>query len=121
MVDVSGSVDRTVMQRFSNEIDRILKTLRTQVFLIVGDDCVRFECQLKPGVQALRDIQFDGGGGTNFEPMISAADKHKPDIGVYLTDLDGPVGAAPQWPILWAVPIDNGTIPPPFGERVLLD
>jgi len=92
MVDVSGSVNETVMRRFANEIDRILKTLRTEIYLIAGDHQVRSQCRLGPGVQALREISFDGGGGTDFQPLIQAANELKPDLGVFLTDLAGPAG-----------------------------
>ena len=121
MVDVSGSVNETVMRRFANEIDRILKTLRTEIYLIAGDHQVRSQCRLGPGVQALREISFDGGGGTDFQPLIQAANELKPDLGVFLTDLAGPAGDAPTWPILWAVPGDNSRNEAPFGTRILLD
>lgn len=121
MVDVSGSVDDTVLRRFASEIDRILRTLRTDVYLIVGDDQVRSQCRLSPGVQALREIRFDGGGGTDFIPLIQAADKLQPDLGVFLTDLEGPAGESPQWPLLWAVPEASASLSVPFGTRLLLD
>jgi len=121
MVDVSGSIDNRVMQRFSNEIDRIIRVLRTRVHLIIGDDKVRSQSKLEAGVQALRSINFEGGGGTDFQPLIQAANALQPDIGVFLTDLEGSAGSPPAWPIIWAVPIQQALHAAPFGQRLLLD
>lgn len=121
MVDVSGSVEDALMQQFANEIDRIIRTLRTDAYLIIGDDKVRSQSKLKSGVRALRELSFAGGGGTDFKPLINAANQHKPDLGLFLTDLEGPAGKAPSWPMIWAVPGHRATMPAPFGERILLD
>lgn len=121
MVDVSGSVDDKLMQRFANEIDRIIRRYRTEVLLIIGDDKVREQHRLKNGVSELRSIQFNGGGGTDFVPLINTASLFKPDIGLFLTDLEGPAGKAPQWPIIWAVPSEAVIQPVPYGKRIILD
>jgi len=121
MVDVSGSVEEKLMQRFSNEIDRIIRTFRTDALLIIGDDQVREQHSLKSGVDELRNIQFTGGGATDFVPLIAAASAYKPDIGLFLTDLEGPAGDMPSWPIVWAVPVEANVQPVPFGQRIILD
>ncbi len=121
MVDVSGSVPDTLLKRFANEIDRMVRTLAADALLIVGDDAVREQHLLKSGVAKLRDVQFMGGGATNFVPLLKAADEFNPDIGVFLTDLEGPAGEAPRWPLLWAVPTDAKVQPVPFGLRLLMD
>ena len=121
LVDVSGSVEDSLMQRFSNEIDRIIRTFNTEALLLIGDDCVRERHRLKSGVTELRSIEFTGGGGTDFGPMIKAASAFKPDIGVFLTDLEGPAGDSPTWPIVWAVPVEANAHPVPFGRKIVLD
>lgn len=121
LVDVSGSVNDKVMQRFANEVNRIVRTFRTDALLIVGDDRVREQHPLKQGVSELRSIQFTGGGATDFVPLINAATAFKPDIGVFLTDLEGPAGDAPDWPIVWAVPIEANAQPVPYGQRIVMD
>jgi predicted metal-dependent peptidase len=121
LVDVSGSVNNELMQRFANEIDRIVRTFNTEARLIIGDDCVREQHRLKCGVNELRDIQFNGGGGTDFVPLINAANEFKPDIGVFLSDLEGPAGDPPPWPIIWAVPIEANAQALPYGQRIFLD
>ena len=121
LVDVSGSVADSLMQRFSNEIDRMIRTFNTEALLLIGDDCVRERHRLKSGVAELRTIDFTGGGGTDFVPMISAASEFKPDIGVFLSDLEGPAGDSPAWPIIWAVPVEASAHPVPFGRKIVLD
>ena len=121
LVDVSGSVEDALMQRFSNEIDRIIRTFNAEALLLIGDDCVRERHRLKSGVAELRAIDFTGGGGTDFVPMINAASEFKPDIGVFLTDLEGPAGDSPNWPIIWAVPVEANAHPVPFGRKIVLD
>ncbi len=121
MVDVSGSVPNDLLHRFANEIDRMVRTLAVDALLIIGDDAVREQYLLKSGVSRLRDIQFTGGGATNFVPLLKAADVFNPDIGVYLTDLEGPAGDPPRWPVVWAVPADARAQPVPFGLRLLMD
>ena len=121
LIDVSGSIEDALMQRFSNEIDRIVRTFNTETLLLIGDDRVRERHRLKSGVAQLRAVQFSGGGGTDFVPMIEAAGEFKPDIGVFLSDLEGPAGDAPAWPIGWAVPIEANAQPVPYGQRILLD
>jgi predicted metal-dependent peptidase len=55
----------------------------------------------EPGRSNLRDIAFHGGGGTDFAPLLREAERHAPDIGVFLTDLDGPADYRPAFPVLW--------------------
>ena len=88
--------------------------------LVVGDDQVRHVAHFEPGRSALRDIEFGGGGGTDFTPLLTEADGHRPDIAVVLTDLDGPANFRPRWPVLWAVPEVHAGAVPPFGRKLVL-
>lgn len=121
LVDTSGSVNDGLLHRFANEIERLMRTHRADAFLIAGDDQVREQHQLRAGCQPLRTIQSQGGGGTNFIPLLEAANNIKPDIAVFLTDLDGPAGEAPGWPVIWAVPSTASARPVPFGRMIVLE
>ena len=48
------------------------------------------------------------------------ADRHRPDIGIVLTDLDGPARWRPAWPVIWAVPEAYATASAPFGRKLVL-
>jgi len=121
IVDVSGSIERALMEKFAREIAAITRRLEAAVVLIIGDDAVRKVVHFAPGRSELRDIEFNGGGGTDFTPLLKEADKHHPDIAVVLTDLDGPAHWRPKWPVLWAVPEAHAAAVQPFGRKLTLD
>ncbi len=123
IVDVSGSIDKRLMERFAREIEAIVRRLEAGLVLVIGDDRVqrvaRFEPhELRPRRLALHEIEFKGGGGTDFTPLLEEADKHRPDIGVVLTDLDGPARFRPRWPVIWAVPEPCAAAVAPFGRKL---
>jgi predicted metal-dependent peptidase len=120
IVDVSGSIDDDLMQRFAREIDAIVRRLETALSLIVGDDQVRRVEHFKPGFSNLKEMRFSGGGGTDFTPLLTEADKHRPDITVVLTDLAGPANFRPRWPVIWAVPESYASAVQPFGRKLVL-
>ncbi len=125
IVDVSGSIDKDLMERFAREIEAITRRLEASLVLVIGDDhvqrVVRFEpTDLKPARLDLQAIEFKGGGGTDFTPLLEEADKHRPDLGVVLTDLEGPARFQPRWPVIWAVPESCGSAVAPFGRMLVL-
>jgi predicted metal-dependent peptidase len=120
MVDVSGSIDGALMDRFAREIEALTRRLETKLVLVIGDDRVRQVAHFEPGRSTLRDIRFGGGGGTDFTPLLEEAEQHHPDIGIFLTDLDGPANRQPRWPVIWAVPEAAAHRPAPFGRRLVL-
>jgi predicted metal-dependent peptidase len=75
----------------------------------------------EPGRSNLRDIAFEGGGGTDFSPLLTEAERHAPDMAVFLTDLDGRVDHCPRFPVLWAVPAEARHMEPPFGQKIVLE
>jgi predicted metal-dependent peptidase len=125
IVDVSGSIDDTLMQRFACEVEAIVRRLEAALVLVIGDEQVQQVTRFEParavrGGSGLRDIVFQGGGGTDFTPLLEEADGHRPDIGVVLTDLDGPAYFRPRWPVIWAVPEAHGAAHAPFGRKLVL-
>jgi hypothetical protein len=77
------------MQQFANEIAAIS---RRQV---IDDDRVRRIEVFNPSRFDLGAIDFEGGR-TDFTPLLDAADQYRPDIGVVLTDLQGPARFQPN-------------------------
>jgi predicted metal-dependent peptidase len=121
LVDVSGSISEALMKRFAREIEGITRRLQTGLVLIVGDERVQSVQRFAPGRSGLGQLSFQGGGGTDFTPLLEEAARHQPDLIVFLTDLDGPARFRPKCPVLWAVPERAGAAAPPlppFG-RVL--
>jgi hypothetical protein len=119
-VDVSGSVDDALMERFAREIEALSRRLEAPLVLIVGDDRVREVQTFAPGTSDLRKIRFDGGGGTDFTPLLEEVQRQRPDIAVVLTDLQGPARFKPACPVVWAVPAWQPAVVPPFGRLLPL-
>jgi hypothetical protein len=123
VVDVSGSIEPPLLQQFPREVEALTRRLCVTLVLVVGDERVRAVQRFTPGsaaAAALGQIAFQGGGGTDFRPLLAEAVKHRPDLIVVLTDLDGPVGEAPRVPVIWAVPEDQAHVPAPFGRKLVL-
>jgi predicted metal-dependent peptidase len=121
IVDVSGSIADALMERFAREIEAITRRLEAGLVLIIGDDRVRHVAEFAPGRSALREIEFTGGGGTDFTPLLEEADRYRPDIAVVLTDLEGPARRLPSWPVIWAVPEAHRAAVAPFGRKLVLE
>ncbi|MEO1575815.1 MAG: VWA-like domain-containing protein, partial [Pseudomonadota bacterium] len=119
IVDISGSIDDGLMARFFGHLQAITRRTRAVAVVILGDDHVRQVIEGPPGRLALPP-GVDGGGGTDFEPLLAEAARHRPDLAVVLTDLDGPAGRAPSFPVLWAV---TGGAPAraPFGRAIQVE
>jgi predicted metal-dependent peptidase len=120
VVDVSGSIDAPLLERFSNEITSITRRLEVPVTLVVGDERVQHVAQFEPGRCRLADVAFHGGGGTDFTPLLEEADSHGPDLTVVLTDLQGPARFRPRAPVIWAVPEQYRSALQPFGRKLVL-
>ena len=120
IVDVSGSVDDVLMARFAGEVDAISRRHEAGLVLVIGDERVREVRHAVPGRSGLREIVFEGGGGTDFTPLLEEAARHRPDIMVVLTDLQGPARWRPRHPVIWAVPEAFGHAVPPFGRLLVL-
>jgi predicted metal-dependent peptidase len=120
VVDTSGSIDAPLMTRFAREIESIARRLGAGLVLVLGDERVQSVQSFAPGRCSLADIAFQGGGGTDFTPLLQEAERHAPDITVVLTDLDGPARHRPRCPVLWAVPETHARAVPPFGRVLLL-
>jgi predicted metal-dependent peptidase len=119
-VDTSGSIDDILLRRFAAEVAAILEQTEPLLRLIVCDADVHqvYDFSGREGAKKLREFKFRGGGGTNFRPAIAEAATWKPDLLIYLTDLEGEAGDEPAFPVLWAVP--EGKAKAPWGKIVEL-
>jgi predicted metal-dependent peptidase len=120
VLDVSGSVDAELLSRFTQEIEAIARRLEAALVLVVGDDRVHCVRSFEPGAVRLADMTFEGGGGTDFTPLLQEAQRYQPDAAVVLTDLQGPATYEPPFPVLWALPPAWHAAKPPFGRKLAL-
>ena len=119
-LDTSGSIDETLLGRFTSEIAAMCHFNQRNLVLIIGDAAVHqiAEIDWREVADELSRIKYTGGGGTDFRPLIEAAKDFEPDALVYLTDLYGETGDAPGFPVIWATHGIAGDAP--WGEQIKL-
>ena len=88
--------------------------------MIIGDAEVHqiAEIDWRDAGNELERLDYTGGGGTDFRPLIEAAAGFAPDALIYLTDLFGVSGDAPCFPMIWATHGVAGNAP--WGEQIKL-
>lgn len=120
VLDVSGSIEPALLDRFAAEMNALARRLEAALVLVVGDDRVREVLPFEPGRVRLQGLAMQGGGGTDFTPLLQEAERHRPDLTVVLTDLQGPAQHRPRGALLWAVPPQHAAAVPPFGRLLVL-
>lgn len=119
-LDTSGSIDEELLGRFLAEIAAMCQFNQRNLVLLIGDATVHqiAEIDWTEVSGELSALQYTGGGGTDFRPLIEAAAGYEPDALVYLTDLYGETGDEPDFPVIWATHGASGKAP--WGEQISL-
>ena len=119
-LDTSGSIDKEMLGRFLSEIAALCAFNQRNLVLIIGDAAVHqiTEIDWRDASYELDRINYTGGGGTDFRPLIKAAVEYSPDALVYLTDLFGDTGDEPDFPVIWATHGVCGNAP--WGDQIKL-
>ena len=103
-LDTSGSIDEGLLGRFLDEIAALCAFNQRNLVLLIGDAAVHqiTEIDWRDASGELSAIDYTGGGGTDFRPLIIAAAEYEPDALVYLTDLYGETGDEPEFRVISA-------------------
>ena len=120
VIDTSGSVSAAERAIFLGAARETVNATSPGIFSLIAADT-------KPRVAArwtqseLPIVEWPtiaGGGGTDFAPAIEMASNFEtpPTVLIYLTDLYGPCGLPPVFPVLWVCNTDHEDAP--FGETV---
>ncbi|MDQ3042362.1 MAG: VWA-like domain-containing protein, partial [Acidobacteriota bacterium] len=119
-LDTSGSIDGELLGRFLAEIAALCMFNQRNLVLLIGDAAVHHiaEIDWRDATRELSQVEYTGGGGTDFRPIIEAASDYAPDALVYLTDLYGETGDEPDFPVIWATHGIAGKAP--WGEQIKL-
>ena len=65
-------------------------------------------------------LEFHGGGGTRFQPVLDYVENHPTQALIYFTDLHGESEFNPiAYPIIWICNSDHD--PAPIGETIYVD
>lgn len=64
-------------------------------------------------------LRATGGGGTDFREIFNEVklDDFEPQAAIVLTDLEGPTGEPPDYPVIWAITSEEEA---PFGDSIYL-
>ncbi|MEC7241958.1 MAG: VWA-like domain-containing protein, partial [Myxococcota bacterium] len=127
-IDVSGSVDNEMLQRFLTELQAILHaTEHLEVDLFWTDTKIHGPERLTSETQ-IGSLKSQGGGGTNLAPLFVEADSIAEEEGlthlptIYLTDGFG--STLDEEPsnvsALWVIPAD-GNLDQPWGTVVPME
>ena len=121
-LDMSSSVDDTLLAQFAGEVARIAARAGAEIHLLLFDDIVQACHLLRPPDIAgqIARMRVARDGGTDFVPVLDEAALLAPSAIVILSDLDGPLGAPPPVPLIWACP-DRPLHTPPYGRVIVLD
>lgn len=102
VVDTSGSIDQVTLSAFAAEIDAIRAQARpSKTYVIYCDADVQHVDEFTPTDEF--KIEAHGGGGTDFRPPFTWLEERSitPRCLVYLTDMLGPFGDEPSYPVMW--------------------
>lgn len=121
-IDTSSSMTDEILKRVVGEVAAIMRQTNATILLLTADTDVTSAVELRgvDGERTLRDFSCKGRGGTDFAPALAAMRAWKPDVAVYLTDLCGPCGEKPIFPVMWAVIPGYDHASAPFGRIVHL-
>ena len=117
-LDTSSSITDTQLDLFAAEALSITRRSGAETHLLGFDTEVHTRARLDRA--AIEGLEMRRGGGTDFADVIAEAGRLGPSIAVVLTDLDGPTGSEPAFPVLWAVPHAPATAPS-FGTLLEMD
>ena len=119
VIDTSGSINQHTLDAFGSEIKAIVQGARpSKTHVIYCDAEVNHVDEYGPNDELM--FAMHGGGGTDFRPPFDyVAEKSiKPVCLVYLTDLYGTWGAAPEFPVMWVCTTNRVC---DWGETIPID
>jgi len=123
VLDTSGSISADEMQEFVSEVNAIKAAINARITLHACDAALAETGPwvYEPWEEVRLPEKLPGGGGTDFAPAFSWAERldRQPDLLLYFTDAKGAFPrTTPAFPVLWLV---KGKEPVPFGQRVQLN
>ena len=119
-IDTSGSIDDKELQEMLSEIKGIQQTFHPEHMTIIDCDSQIHEVYSIDQNTDIMSLEFHGGGGTRFQPVLDYVEKHPTQALIYFTDLYGESELNQvNYPILWICNSDHD--PAPIGETVYVD
>jgi len=119
-IDTSGSQGDEELQGTLSEIRGIQQVFNPEHMTIIDCDSVIHQVHTITQNTDILSLDFHGGGGTRFQPVLDYVTEHPTQALVYFTDLYGEMDIEPvDYPILWICNSDHE--PATIGETVYVD
>ena len=119
-IDTSGSVEDDELKEMLSEIVGIQQTFNPEKMTIIDCDADIHEIHEVDEGTDIMSLDFHGGGGTSFLPVLDYVDKHPTQALIYFTDLYGEEKMDPvDYPVLWICNSDHE--PATIGETVYVN
>lgn len=118
-IDLSGSIKQEEINQFVSEIEHARSQLKPEKIVIMGFD-TRVREYFEFGFDDPIVVRVRAGGGTAFDDPVAEIERReiKPEVLVYLTDLDSSVfPPEPDYPVVW---VSTRKERAPFGEIVMM-
>lgn len=121
-IDTSGSVSREDFNRFISEIGYVFQRFNPKEIGIMQFDSVLQSNDKVVSMQDFMKLEFQGGGGTQIEPVLEAYKESSAKALIVLTDgyLYHGEELDPKKPVVWCV-YDNPRFVPKFGTVIHFD
>jgi predicted metal-dependent peptidase len=120
-LDCSASLADDSLRLLLAEVEAIALRVQASLHLLSFDEGLHHDMALDPATAraTLSALDLPQGGGTDFRPLLARSAELAPSALVILSDMDGPMGPRPRFPVIWAVPQSD---PPqaPFGHVLSL-
>ena len=101
-IDTSGSIEDSQLKAFLSEIQYIHQVLKPETLTVIDCDCRLNHVYEINEYDDVMDLEFKGGGGTSFRPVITYCESHTPSVLIYFTDLEGlPIRDQLQYEVIW--------------------
>jgi len=119
-IDTSGSIQDEKLQEMLSEIRGIQQVFNPERMTIIDCDSVIHKIHDVTQTTDIMSLDFHGGGGTRFQPVLDYVSKNPTQALIYFTDLHGESTLDPvKYPILWICNSDHE--PATIGETVYVD
>ena len=121
-IDTSGSVSQEDFNRFISEIGYVFQRFNPKEIGIMQFDSVLQSNDKVVSMQDFMKLEFQGGGGTQIEPVLEAYKESSAKALIVLTDgyLYHGEELDPKKPVVWCI-YDNPRFVPKFGTAIHFD
>lgn len=118
-IDTSGSVSEDDFNTFISEIAYVFKRFNPKEIGIMQFDSILQSNDKVCSLAEFKKLKFQGGGGTNVQPILEEYAKDSAKVLIILTDgyFRHSAELDPKKPVIWAI-YNNPTFVPAFGTAV---